>query len=460
MNGSNIRDLAKQGENQHLELEQTSQNLESITAVVVSFLNSGGGTLLVGVQENGHVVGIEDAEIEAKKIRGYLNEKITPKPLVSVSVDNANSLEVITVEVPAAKDIPFVAAGTVYIRSKSITQPVDGETLRRMIRERANETERWERRISPDLRIEHIIKSEVDETVKEATMAGRFTFAKPSNHYEVLKELGLTRGSQFTNAADVLFGRDCSTRHPQTRIRATRFVHDKGSDYIDDQVYQGPICLVLRSVEEFILRNISISARFSDEKFKREDSIAYPRYAIREGLVNAFAHRDYAAFTGGISVGIYPSRIEIWNSGHLPDELNPAVLKRKHPSLPTNPDIAHVFYIRRFMERIGRGTQKIVEACKKHGLPAPAWKDAADGVTLTLHAAKEGAKPNTNDRQQALLQAMAAGNVIRPSEYRKRFAQGVSERQARRDLTELENLGLLEKVGAGAASAYRRTNRT
>jgi ATP-dependent DNA helicase RecG len=125
-----------------------------------------------------------------------------------------------------------------------------------------------------------------------------------------------------------------------------------------------------------------------------------------------------------------------------------------------NPDIAHVLYIREFMERIGRGTQKIVEVCKKHGLPTPNWKDDSSGVTLTLYGKKKGVRSQFNNRQEALLENLSSGDLIRPGEYRKRFAADVSERQARRDLTELENVGILEKVGAGAASTYRRTNRT
>lgn len=462
MSDPTIKKLIKQGEGQHLELKSNIVDLDSIAEVVTSFLNSGGGTLLIGVYEKKDIVGVENANTQAEKIRDFLGEKITPTPLFSVSVDTDNGRDVITLEVPAAKDFPFVFNGSVYVRSKTKTQQVDAETLRRIVRQQAYETERWERRVSVDFQAKDLVKAEIEETVQDATNARRLTFKNPKNLQEVLRELGLTKGSQFTNAADILFGRDCSNRHPQTRIRAACFSQDKGSDYLDYQIYQGALCLALLEVEKFILRNISVRAIFLDDKLQRDDEYSYPRYAIREGLVNAFAHRDYSNFSGGIAVSIYPSRIEIWNSGRLPKELNPVKLRQKHPSLPTNPDITHVLYIRRFMERIGRGTQKIINACKEQGLPTPTWKDTEDGVTLTLHAAKIkiGIKKEFNQRQKQLLQALAEGETVRPGEYRKRFAQGVSERQARRDLTELENTGLLEKVGSGAASKFRRTNRT
>ena len=59
-----------------------------------------------------------------------------------------------------------------------------------------------------------------------------------------------------------------------------------------------------------------------------------------------------------------------------------------------------------------------------------------------------------------MLEALELDERIRPAQYRERFAAGVSERQARRDLVALEELGLVRVEGAGAATAYMRTNRT
>ena len=124
--------------------------------------------------------------------------------------------------------------------------------------------------------------------------------------------------------------------------------------------------------------------------------------------------------------------------------------------------MAQVLYLRGLMERIGRGTQKIIQACVDQGLRPPQWEDRETGVTLTLWG--PGGAPagvaSLNARQQALLDAMKVDERIRPAEYRERFAAEVSERQARRDLVSMEELGLLRVDGAGASTAYVRTNRT
>jgi hypothetical protein len=77
-----------------------------------------------------------------------------------------------------------------------------------------------------------------------------------------------------------------------------------------------------------------------------------------------------------------------YGCGRLPDGLKPADLRRNHPSLPANPDIAQVLYLRGLMERIGRGTQKIIQSCVDQGLRPPPMGRPRDGG----HAQAVGAR--------------------------------------------------------------------
>jgi ATP-dependent DNA helicase RecG len=159
-------------------------------------------------------------------------------------------------------------------------------------------------------------------------------------------------------------------------------------------------------------------------------------------LVNALAHRDYASFSSGATVLVYPAHVKIWNSGRLPLGWRADKLRMPHASIPANPDIAHFLYIRSYMERIGRGTNKMIETCREMGLPAPAWAVDEDGITLTLHsrASIEAPELNLNKRQNRLLAELNPGSSITLSDYLKRFADDVGDRQARRDLKELEGM--------------------
>jgi len=299
--------------------------------------------------------------------------------------------------------------------------------------------------------------------MSRAKESGRFVFADGADDIEILQALAVYSAKGFTQAADVLFAKNPALRHPQTRVRVTRFASDKSGDaYLDDRLLQGPLVKVFEQAFEILSQHVRWEARFQSGDVRRIDRPEYPFEALREGLVNAFAHRDYSGFSGGVTVGIYPNRIEIWNSGHFPEGLQPADLKRNHPSLPTNPDIAHVFYLRGLMERIGRGGQLIINACHDHSLPAPKWADRPTGVTLTIfgRTGHEVERLCTNSRQQALLTQLRPGDQIRSAEYHQRFATGVSDRQARRDLVELEKAGLLARVGRDVGAVYQRTERS
>jgi len=451
------------GKNIGTEFKISVDAREGIAKTVCAFLNSKGGTVFCGIDDNGKIIGIENAPSYVDKLHTFLNETITPKALFSVNIDEEKGKNIISIEVPEGKDRPYVYQGAVFVRRGSQTRTVDNITLREMVQSKSVAAERWERRPSMAMEEENLDRSEIFKTVQEAKEAGRFSFSKPDDAIAVLEDLAVYSAKGLTQAADVLFGNNPSIRHPQTRVRAIHYASDKGAEeYLDDRIFHGPLVQALNKMLNFVSRNVAVRSHFIEGQLRRQDLPEYPMHALREGLVNAFAHRDYSAFSGGLSVSIYPARIEIWNSGHLPEGLKPGDLRKNHPSLPTNPDIAHVLYLRGLMERVGRGTQKIINACREHGLPAPKWIDRPTGVTLILYSAKSLVDLDfvPNDRQKAVLNTLSSGEEIRPGDYQKRFAQEVSERQARRDLKELEKADFFTRIGGGVGTRYRRTNRT
>ena len=458
-----IKKLINDGKSESVELGISPLQFDRVGMTVGAFLNGNGGTIFLGATDTGKILSIDHPQMIVDKLTRYLLENISPKALWSVSIDNdENEKSIITIEVQAGKDRPYLFNNAVYVRQGTQTRKADPITIQQIIQKQAVGAERWERRPSVNLEEDDLDRDEITQTVREAQKAKRFEFPQPGNIINVLDKLAVCRTGMFTHAADVLFAKNPALRHPQTRVRATCFSTDKGGDYIDNQTFQGPLISVLKKVVDFISRNTPVRSRFEQGRLARHDRTAYPFDAIREGLVNAFAHRDYSHFSGGIAIGIYPNRLEIWNSGRLPEGWKPADLRKNHPSYPPNPDIAHVLYIRGFMERVGRGTQKIIDACKEYGLASPKWQDAPSGVTLTLFSDKLGdvAGAALNERQSALLNSLELGTEIKLAEYRTQFADKVSERQARRDLKELVEMAYLTSLGAGAGVRYKRTNRT
>lgn len=95
-------------------------------------------------------------------------------------------------------------------------------------------------------------------------------------------------------------------------------------------------------------------------------------------------HRDYSDWSSTLSVIIYDNSIEIANSGKSPYKA--FELKKNHLSLPNNPDIAQIAFLRGYIDKIGRGTLKILEACKKADLKNPVWDISDNTVKLTFYS--------------------------------------------------------------------------
>lgn len=457
-----IENLIKDGESKTLEFMALPNDKATIASHVAALLNSGGGRLLIGVDDNNRVTGIPEAEKVAGELSAFLMKTISPKALFSVRIEQVQGEnQIVVIDVPGGKDTPFVANERIYLRRGPRTLAASGDDLQMLLQRRSAEVERWERRGDPVLTMEDLDKAEIQKTIQDALTGKRFEFRHPEDQEAVFSDLGMWNRGMLTNAADVCFGMQPAVRNPQIRVRAFALQTDKGGDYLDQADLSGPVTQVIEQVRAFIHRNSPLTAQFRPDSMQRKNQEAYPDYVVREGLVNALAHRDYASFSSGATVLIYPARVEIWNSGRLPTGWTADKLRTTHASVPANPDIAHFLYIRNYMERIGRGTNKMIETCREMGLPAPTWAVDGDGITLTLYsrASIEAPEVNLNKRQNRLLTELKPGDVITLGGYLERFAGDVGDRQARRDLKELESADLLRLVGKGRAAHYERTSR-
>jgi ATP-dependent DNA helicase RecG len=200
-----------------------------------------------------------------------------------------------------------------------------------------------------------------------------------------------------------------------------------------------------------------VQSNFTDAEWARRESVLFPPKAVREGVLNALAHRDYA-LSGSILISIFRDSMEITNPGGLPDHLTPADLKKDHLSMPRNPDIAHVFFLRRLTEKVGRGTQRIVEDCRNARLKEPRWYTSSLQTRLTFFAPPSGStmrgKFELNERQEKMLKFARDHARLKPSDLVKLFGSVVSDRTLRTDLQQLVQAGELMRRGRGRGISY------
>jgi ATP-dependent DNA helicase RecG len=202
-----------------------------------------------------------------------------------------------------------------------------------------------------------------------------------------------------------------------------------------------------------------IKAPISYEGINRVETYEYPKDAVREALLNAIAHKDYS---GGIpiQISVYNDKIIIWNEGQLPENWTVKNLLEKHASRPYNPDIANALFRSGYIESWGRGTIKIINECKKAGIPEPVFTYDSSDISVefrkNIYNEKYLQSLNLNDRQvKAVLYVKEKGKITN-SEYQT--LNDVSRETATRDLKELIDKQLIKPSGQKGAGAFYTLN--
>ncbi len=453
-----IRQLIKDGRNEKVEFRGPRTQIQTLAKSVCGMLNQQGGVVAMGIEDDGTIRGIASAEQYVHELHTYIAEHLSPIPLVSVVAHQVDGQSVVLIDVPQGADKPYSLDREIFVRVGVQTLRADSEQSSSIVRDSVSQLDRWEYQPLPGFELADCNLTELAESREEIVRSGRLGTNIPDDSFEFLRRLHLARQGQLTNAAAVLFASAPLGWSPNIAIRVVTFVGDKMSDISNDSLIHGPAVQSLHNAISTIQQRTGYSGRFDRSVIVRKDVPAYPPFALREGLVNAIVHRDYSVVGGQIRVEIYKDRLTIQNPGRLAEGWTSADLKRKHGSVPFNPDIARVFYLRGLMEQLGIGTQKVIAACKESSAQQPQWDVRQNMVTLTLYAAPEPtlAYP-LSERQQAFLKHAKTGDVCKSSDYSE--ITGVVERQARRELSELIEFGFLERAGRGPATVYVRTEK-
>jgi ATP-dependent DNA helicase RecG len=157
-------------------------------------------------------------------------------------------------------------------------------------------------------------------------------------------------------------------------------------------------------------------------------------------------------------VAVFDDCLEISSTGLLPFGLTLADLKRNHQSLPRNPLLANVFYLRGLIERWGRGTQKIVELCVRAGHPEPEFEERAGEFVVRFipsgYIPPHRVSHDLSDRQRRILHQLRDGARLRAGEIRLRLSPSPSATVLRDELNPLRNLELIEGSGHGAGARW------
>ena len=343
---------------------------------VCAFANAEGGTLVIGRNDQGMAVGLKDArkllEELPNKVRDVLGVMVEVNLRLGRGKDaGKDTLEIVVPTYP--NSISY--KGEYCFRSGSTTQTLKGAALDRFLMRKHGR--HWD-----DVPVPYVKASDLEPRTltwfrQQALQSQRLP---PSVLKEktpaLLSKLHLMDGSYLKRAAVMVFHPDPEKFVTGAFVKIGFFESNVDLRY-HDEVHGDLFAQVNQTIE--IIKAKYLKAWISYQGLQRLETYPVPEAALREAVLNAVVHKDYASAVP-IQISVYPDKLMIWNCGQLPPNWTAATLHEKHSSLPYNPDIANAFFRAGMIEAWGRGIERIEEACAAARSPMPQFRYDATGL--------------------------------------------------------------------------------
>ncbi|MCK9414112.1 MAG: putative DNA binding domain-containing protein [Prolixibacteraceae bacterium] len=435
-------------ESQNVEYKQSWR--DEYLKWICGFANAQGGRIFIGINDCGTVTGLSDYK---KLMEDIPNKAVNNLGLVvDVNLYNQSGKRYIEIIVPVSS-VPVAYHGVYHYRSGSTKQELKGIALQNLLLKKIGK--RWENIPVEGTSFADLDPSTIQSFIKKAIEKDRVPADAATSGIEVLlKNLNLvTEQGELTNAAMLLFAKNPAKVSVTSSFKIGRFGKSSDDllfqDIVETNIFDMPDKVVEILKAKYLIRPISYKG------MERLEPLEYPEPALREAVLNSIIHKDYSSTY--IFLRVYDDRLHLWNPGALPEELNIEKLKGEHSSYPRNRNMANVFFKAGYIESWGRGTNKIITACKDAGLPEPVICEEQGGISITFLKdtfTEDYLKSlGLNERQVKAIQYAKERGEISNSEYQK--ISSIKKSVAAIELQDLTEKHLLERVGnTGRGTKY------
>lgn len=452
-----IKELIGQQEHSSLEFK-SGWDTEAILKTICAFLNTEGGWIIVGHNEK-ELFGLPDVtEEKVNQLKQNALDNIFPQPLIYIQLETINEKSVVLLNVLKGSRQPYSYMKRYFIRKSSQTIEASPDDVSLILRSSNQYTSSWEKLTTIDAAYKDLSENEIISTINAANKLGK-SKSLPESPKDFLSYFQLIDYTAVKNGAVILYGNEPTKFFTQCRIRITNMPEGAtGDKFSDIEIIEDNLFVSFSKVMVYFKKNNPIVSTFHPDSPLRSDREKYPFAALREAIVNAMVHRDYGDMSGEITINIHKDKIEIINSGEIPADIITKKNKiESHHSILRNPTIAHMFFLRGEMEKLGRGLSLIKKLFDELNLKTPEWTFQSGYTKLTLYGISE---PITvNERMLEFANQMEANKAYSREDYMAFYKNEVKERTARMDLQKLTEGGWLKKIGDGPQTRYLKTSR-
>lgn len=428
---------------------------DMLAECLIALANGDGGLIVLGVDEQGQLTEtIWDEEAEGA-LRTAAGQCRPPVPSQWQPVETKQGM-LIGINVPRSPDLHSLDDGRVLVRTGSWNRPLSGDEIRHLAA--SKNTAEFEIDIVPGARPDDLSPDTIREYLD---MRERRGAAKVSDLDQLLFEVGATdRDGNPTTIGMLLFGKNPQAFFPQSGVVFVKFpgVEPRGAEggigYGRRDELTGPLARIVERAWNIVFAEMRVGATVSN--LAREELTEYPRFAVREALVNAVAHRDYRITGRRIEIRMYTDRLEIISPGGLPGYMTLDNLVEEHFS--RNPRLVNGLYQWGYIEELGLGVDQMIEDMVQAGHDPPQFQATPYSFTVTLSNKRE--RPSTpgwthsmNERQTRALAFIRENGSITNRDY-KQLCPHVSSETLRRDLSDLVERGVVLKIGSKKGTNY------
>lgn len=444
-----IDSLLTMPESKTLEFKRDLSATKGILRTLVAFANTAGGTLLVGVDDDRSVRGVEDALEQEERLSNLVCDGIEPRLMPDIEVVSWRRNQLLAVRVhPSAIRPHFVRAegmpGGVYVRVGSTNRIADCALLDAMRRYAAGES------------FDATPLPELDSEALDFRAASEFMGRKVDLHAKdgaTLQILARAQGRMVPTVGGVLlFGRNVQASFPDAWMQCGRFAGTTKAVIADHHDVRGTLPVLLEGALAFVRKHATVGVEITG--LRRTNRWNVPMQAVREALVNAVVHADYALRGRPMRLAVFDDRIEIENPGILTLGMTMEDLLQG-VSVLRNRVIGRVFREAGLIEQWGSGVQRMIADCLAHGLPRPRFEELGFGFRVTLGLLPERAPEHEKDPVEARILSMLDRSPEGVGTDGIAAEIGISTRAVRARMASLVRRGLVAVIGTGPRDPRR-----
>jgi ATP-dependent DNA helicase RecG len=438
-------------ESQNIEYKQSWH--DDYLKWVCGFANAVGGSIYIGKDDKGNVVGLPDYEKLMEDIPNKIRNLMGI--ICDINLQEISGKKFIEIKI-TPYSVPVSLRGRYYYRSGSTKMELTGVELNEFLLKKAGKT--WDDVVEEGATMKDIDEASIAKFIEDSKEKARMPETRGLSAFQILEKLQLTEGRKLKRAAIVLFSKNPNQFYPNVLVKIGRFGKDS-TDLKFHEVVEGNLIQMLNEVQAQ-LNHKFLSRPVDFVGMQRIEKDEYPVAALREMLLNALVHRTYMG--AHVQLRVYDDKLSIWNEGGLPFGLTLEELKGEHNSRPRNPKIAEACFKAGYIDTWGRGTLKIINACKEAGLTEPMLEEINGGIAITLFKKADGShsetirKPFGNNseviRKQFGKEIAHAFEVItkHPDYSAEQIASEISKtaRTVEKYIAKLKAAGFLKRQGA------------